>query len=159
MDRVWWGKKNHWKISRVYDLTGSKKLTKLFQKVHYIQIITNILLNNQLSITKQKSDSNLKDFFIRYFILPFIGSGNIPTELKMYLIYLSKTFARHWISNWFFLAIGFSNHHKITIQDHVRVPKCWCMWCTWENNKKHISGIYIFYLLVFLRIFPKLVLI
>ena len=159
MDRVWWGKKNHWKISRAYDLTGSKKLTKLFQKVHYIQIITNTLLNNQLSITKLKSDSNLKDFLIRYFILPFIGSGNIPTELKINLIHLSKTFARHWISNWFFLAIEFSNHHKITIQDHVRVPKFWCMSCTWENKKKHISGISIFYLTVFLRIFPRLALI
>ena len=34
---------------------------------------------------------------------------------------------------------GFDNYHKITVCNHVCVPKFWHTWCTWANTKKHIS--------------------
>ena len=36
---------------------------------------------------------------------------------------------------------GFDNYHKITVRDYVHVPKFWCTWRTWENTKKHMSGV------------------
>ena len=36
---------------------------------------------------------------------------------------------------------GFNNNHKITVRDHILVPKFGRMWQLWKNTKKHISDI------------------
>ena len=54
---------------------------------------------------------------------------------------------------------GISNYHKVGIYDLLHVPKFWYTWPMWANTKKGCVCWHTLYLVIFITVFPKLILI
>ena len=90
----------------------------------------------------------VKSVRIRSFSGPYFPAFGLNTERKS--IYVQSECGKIRTRT------RYDNYYKIDARNHVRVSEFWPMWRTWRNTKniRHHT----FYLVIFLTIFPKLVL-